>query len=71
MEIVFVSIIFIFIILLDYKPTWKDGNKKAILLYSVVLILSYVIIILRTKEFEIPSPTYLIENIIKSFINVK
>ncbi|MDD2180876.1 MAG: hypothetical protein PHW32_00725 [Bacilli bacterium] len=68
MVLVIVIISYIFIIGFDYIPLIKSQNKKETIIYSTLLALSFVTLVLVVIGVKLPSPTKLIEYLLKSII---
>ncbi len=54
--------------IIEIIPLIKKGEKKELVVYSIIFISSFIISILLGLGFELPSPATPIENVIKSII---
>ncbi len=64
MNIVFVIIGYAIIVLFDMVPLIKNGKKKVKLLYTSIIILSFVLSALLAFDVKIPSPIPYYEKIL-------
>lgn len=71
MEILFIIAFALLIIFIDFIPVCKSKQPKVIFIYSIVLVVSLTVIIFRSYEVEIPSPSYAIMDILQAIFPIK
>ncbi len=59
--------LYLVIILTDFIPVVKKGEKKITWIYSVLLIASFCVLILYTFDIVLPGPSGPIRKIIETF----
>lgn len=65
MTFILVIGLYILIIGFDYIPLIKKKDKKEMFVYSIFLILSFVLIFLIILDVHLPSPTNFIKYLLK------
>lgn len=70
MIVVIIIIIYVLVVAFDYVPIIKQKNKGEIILYTSLLILSFILILLIAIEVKLPNPTNLIKYLLKPIIKV-
>ena len=68
MKTFIIVVLYFFVIIIDYRKTIKENNKKISIFYTVFLLLSFSILILKSIDVNIPSPSFVIQKIIESCI---
>lgn len=71
METVFIIAFVLLIVFIDFIPICKDRRPKVIWIYSIVMAVSLTVIFLRSYEVEIPSPSYVIMDILQAIFSIK
>lgn len=66
MTTVFVVLGYSIAVIFDMIPLLKNGKKKEKLLYTSILVLSFVLSILLSLEIKVPSPIPFYEKVIMS-----
>lgn len=67
MEFIIILIIYGLIIFLDLIPKFKKEEKKEAIVYSVIVLITFIILTLEIIGINFPGPSDLIKNIIKIF----
>ncbi len=71
MSIIVVCLMYIFIIVYDLVPIFKNKTKREFMLYTLLLCISFILIFLILLDVKLPSPTNLIKLILKHVIKIK
>ncbi|MGX8709863.1 hypothetical protein [Clostridium sp. KNHs216] len=59
--------LYLVIILIDFVPVVKNGEKKITWIYSILLTVSFCVLILYTFDIVLPGPSGPIRQIVESF----
>jgi len=59
--------LYLVIILIDFIPVVKNGEKKITWIYSILLTASFCVLILYTFDIVLPGPSDTIQNIVGIF----
>lgn len=62
-----VIVLYLAVIFFDFIPNMKNGDKKTCWVYSVLLAVSFCVLILYTFDIVVPSPTGLIRHLVETF----
>nr|WP_319487672.1 hypothetical protein [uncultured Caproiciproducens sp.] len=62
-----VIILYLAVILFDFIPVIKSGDKKICWVYSVFMAVSFCVLILYTFDIMVPSPSGLIKHLVEIF----
>ena len=62
-----VIVLYLAVIFFDFIPNVKNGDKKACWVYSVLLTVSFCVLILYTFDIMAPSPSGLIRHLVETF----
>lgn len=62
--------IYLIIIIFDFIPIAKKGNKKITSVYLIIILISFTLTILHDLGIELPSPMTPITSIIKKVTGV-
>ncbi|MEL7624297.1 hypothetical protein SDC9_142451 [bioreactor metagenome] len=63
--------LFLTVIIYDYKTALKQAEKGIKRIYTVIMLISFLILILHNLKIPIPSPNILIIKAIDALFNVK
>lgn len=66
MTLILIISFYILLIIFDFLPIIKKGNKKECCLYLTILLFSFCILILYCLNIIVPSPTILIKFVLDS-----
>lgn len=67
MVLIIILCIYLFAILCDFRSIAMKKSKKVIIIYSVILTVTFSLMVIDSFGIEIPSPSVTIRNIIISF----
>ena len=72
MEMIIIISLYFFIICFDYIPVIRIQHKKTITVYTIMLIASFVILVLKSSDVvNTPIISDFISNSIKNMFNIK
>ncbi len=63
--------LFLTVIIYDYKTALKQAEKGIKRIYTVIMLISFIILILDSLQISIPSPNILITKAIDALFNVQ
>lgn len=64
------SMLFLFFVIIDLIPMFRDKRWKSFWTYTVLLLTAYVLIFLIVLDIKIPSPTVPIKKMITALFGV-
>jgi hypothetical protein len=63
-----IIILYLIVITTDFRIIVKGNNKKTIILYSIILLITFITMTLDSFNIKIPSPSIIIQNVITSIM---
>ncbi len=63
-----VIVLYLFVVLFDFLPMIKNGKKKECWVYSVLLFISFCVILLFSLDIAVPSPMIFIKQVVGIFM---
>lgn len=68
--IIFYSFLYVLFIFVDLVPIYRDKKWKLFWVYSIITVVSYIMIILISVDVKIPSPAPIIKKAVTSIFNL-
>ncbi len=65
-----VVILYVLVILLDFLPVLRAGQKKECWVYSVFLAVSFCVLLLYSLDVKVPSPSVPIKNLVEKIFKL-
>lgn len=69
-RIIIFSVLYLYYFFTDMIPLIKDRQFKLLWIYIISIGISYVIVIARSFDVELPSPSTFIENIVNTLMGL-